>query len=429
MKYYSINRKSPAASFSEAVVRGLAPDYGLYYPEEIPVLQNGLLGTGNTLHEISFEAIKRFVGNEIPASELQSIVEEVLNFPLPIVQIEKDIYSLELWHGPTAAFKDVGARFLSRNLSYFLRNENKEVIVLVATSGDTGSAVASGFLNVDGIKVVILYPQGKVSNIQEKQLTTMGNNITAIEVKGTFDDCQKMVKQAFNDDELRGKLNLSSANSINVARFLPQMFYYFWAYEQLNDRKKPLVFSVPSGNFGNITAGLFAKKMGLPVAQFVAATNINDVVPEYLKTGIYRPRPSIATISNAMDIGDPSNFVRIRELYDDKLESIQKDLVGFSFSDEDSRFSMKSIYNQFGYVTDPHGALGFYAAKKWLASNEGQCIFLETAHPAKFLEVVEDAIEVKVNIPDTLKECMDKAKIATRMDNSFEVLKRFLFEM
>lgn len=429
MKYYSINRKSPAASFSEAVVRGLAPDYGLYYPEEIPVLQNGLLGTGNTLHEISFEAIKRFVGNEIPASELQSIVEEVLNFPLPVVQIEKDIYSLELWHGPTAAFKDVGARFLSRNLSYFLRNENKEVIVLVATSGDTGSAVASGFLNVDGIKVVILYPQGKVSNIQEKQLTTMGNNITAIEVKGTFDDCQKMVKQAFNDDELRGKLNLSSANSINVARFLPQMFYYFWAYEQLNDRKKPLVFSVPSGNFGNITAGLFAKKMGLPVAQFVAATNINDVVPEYLKTGIYRPRPSIATISNAMDIGDPSNFVRIRELYDDKLESIQKDLVGFSFSDEDSRFSMKSIYNQFGYVTDPHGALGFYAAKKWLASNEGQCVFLETAHPAKFLEVVEDAIEVKVNIPDTLKECMDKAKIATSMDNSFEMLKRFLFEL
>jgi len=429
MKYYSINRKSPAASFSEAVVRGLAPDYGLYYPEEIPELQNGLLGTGNTLHEISFEAIKRFVGNEIPASELQSIVEDVLNFPLPIVQIEKDIYSLELWHGPTAAFKDIGARFLSRNLSYFLRNENKEVIVLVATSGDTGSAVASGFLNVDGIKVVILYPQGKVSNIQEKQLTTMGNNITAIEVKGTFDDCQKMVKQAFNDDELRGKLNLSSANSINVARFLPQMFYYFWAYEQLNDRKKPLVFSVPSGNFGNITAGLFAKKMGLPVAQFVAATNINDVVPEYLKTGIYRPRPSIATISNAMDIGDPSNFVRIRELYDDKLESIQKDLVGFSFSDEDSRFSMKSIYNQFGYVTDPHGALGFYAAKKWLAGNDGQCIFLETAHPAKFLEVVEDAIEVKVIIPDTLKECMDKAKIATSMDNSFEMLKRFLFEM
>ena len=429
MKYYSINRKSPAVSFSEAVVRGLAPDYGLYYPEEIPRLQNGLLGTGKSLHEISFEAIKRFIGNEIPTSELQTIVEDVLNFPLPIVQIEKDIYSLELWHGPTAAFKDVGARFLSRNLSYFLRNENKEVIVLVATSGDTGGAVASGFLNVDGIKVVILYPQGKVSNIQEKQLTTMGNNITAIEVMGTFDDCQKMVKQAFNDDELRGKLNLSSANSINVARFLPQMFYYFWAFEQLNDRKKSLAFSVPSGNFGNITAGLFAKKMGLPVAQFVAATNINDVVPEYLKTGIYRPRPSIATISNAMDIGDPSNFVRIRELYDDKLESIQKDLVGFSFSDEDSRFSMKSIYNQFGYITDPHGALGYYAAKKWLACNDGQCIFLETAHPAKFLEVVEDAIETKVNIPNTLKECMDKAKIATRMDNSFEVLKRFLFEM
>jgi threonine synthase len=333
---------------------------------------------------------------------------------------------LELWHGPTAAFKDVGARFLSRNLSYFLRNEDKEVIVLVATSGDTGSAVASGFLNVDGIKVVILYPQGKVSEIQEKQLTTMGNNINALEVKGTFDDCQKMVKHAFNNDELRQQLNLTSANSINIARFLPQMFYYFWAFEQLNNKQKPLAFSVPSGNFGNLTAGLFAKKMGLPVHQFIASTNANNVVPEFLETGVYRPRPSIATISNAMDIGDPSNFVRISELYNNNIEEMRKDLTGFSFSDDDARNTMKAVYNEFNYLTDPHGALAYKGLKKWMAKNGGQGIFLETAHPAKFIDVVENAIENKIAIPEKLNEYLKREKKSILIGNSFEELKTFL---
>lgn len=426
MKYYSISRKSPAVNFGEAVVRGLAPDYGLYYPEEIPILPRGLIGTGKTLHEICFEAIKPFIGSEISNSVLQTIVEDVLNFPLPIVEVEQDVFSLELWHGPTAAFKDVGARFLSRNLSYFLRNEDKEVIVLVATSGDTGSAVASGFLNVDGIKVVILYPQGKVSEIQEKQLTTMGNNITALEVKGTFDDCQKMVKQAFNNDELRQQLNLTSANSINIARFLPQMFYYFWAYEQLNNKQKPLAFSVPSGNFGNLTAGLFAKKMGLSVQQFIASTNANNVVPEFLETGVYRPRPSIATISNAMDIGDPSNFARISELYDNNIEEMRKDLTGFSFSDYDARNTMKAVYNEFNYLTDPHGALAYKGLKKWMEKNKGQGVFLETAHPAKFIDVVEYAIENKIEIPEKLNEYLKREKKSILIGNSFEELKTFL---
>jgi len=426
MKYYSINRKSPAVNFGEAVVRGLAPDYGLYFPEDIPIMPKGLIGTGKSIHEISYEAIKHFIGSEISNSVLQTIVEDVLNFPLPIVEVEQDVFSLELWHGPTAAFKDVGARFLSRNLSYFLRNEDKEVIVLVATSGDTGSAVASGFLNVDGIKVVILYPQGKVSEIQEKQLTTMGNNITALEVKGTFDDCQKMVKQAFNNDELRQQLNLSSANSINIARFLPQMFYYFWAYEQLNNKQKPLAFSVPSGNFGNLTAGLFAKKMGLPVHQFIASTNANNVVPEFLETGIYRPRPSIATISNAMDIGDPSNFVRITELYNSNLESLRKDISGYSFSDADSVSSMKAVYDELNYLTDPHGALAYKGLKNWMSANGGQGIFLETAHPAKFIDVVENAIENKIQIPDRLNEYLKREKKSILIGNSFEELKTFL---
>jgi threonine synthase len=426
MKYYSTNRNASPTTYGEAVIRGLAPDFGLYYPEEIPLMPKGLIGSGKSLHEISFEAIKHFVGAEISNSELQSIVENVLNFPLPIVEIDQDIFSLELWHGPTAAFKDVGARFLSRNLSYFLRNEDKEVIVLVATSGDTGSAVASGFLNVDGIKVVILYPQGKVSEIQEKQLTTMGNNITALEVNGTFDDCQKMVKQAFNNEELRQQLNLSSANSINIARFLPQMFYYFWAYEQLTNKQKPLAFSVPSGNFGNLTAGLFAKKMGLPVHQFIAATNANNVVPEFLETGIYRPRPSIATISNAMDIGDPSNFVRITELYDNNLASIRNDITGLSFTDDDSKSTMKAVFNEFNYITDPHGALAYKGLKNWMVKNGGQGIFLETAHPAKFIDVVENAIENKIEIPNKLNEYLKKEKKSILIGNKFEELKTFL---
>ena len=298
MKYYSTNKISPAVSFEDAVVRGLAPDKGLYFPEKIGTLPKGLIGHNNSIHEIAFEVAKLFVDGEIDNQKLQTIVEETLAFPTPIVNVEKDVFSLELWHGPTCAFKDVGARFLARCLSYFVQRKERKVTILVATSGDTGSAVANGFLGVEGIDVVILYPKGKVSKIQEQQLTTIGHNIAALEVEGTFDDCQKMVKLAFNDESLTNTMNLSSANSINVARFLPQSFYYFSAYEQLEDKKKPVAFSVPSGNFGNLTAGMFATRMGLPVEKFIAATNVNDVVPEYLKTGVYRARPSIPTISN-----------------------------------------------------------------------------------------------------------------------------------
>ena len=426
MKYYSTNKISPAVSYEDAVVRGLAPDKGLYFPERIDTLPQGLIGNEKPLHEIAYEVAKRFVDGEIPNAKLQEIVEETLNFPLPIVEVEKDVYSLELWHGPTCAFKDVGARYLSRNLSYFIRNENKEVTILVATSGDTGSAVASGFLGVQGIKVVILYPKGKVSEIQEKQLTTMGQNIRALEVNGTFDDCQAMVKLAFNDAELRSKMNLSSANSINVARFLPQSFYYFWAYEQLQDKKKALAFSIPSGNFGNLTAGMFAKRMGLPVNKFVASTNANDVVPEFLQTGVYRPRPSVSTISNAMDIGDPSNFARIQELYNNNLDAIRNDMVGYAFSDEDSRANMKSLYRDFKYLADPHGAIGYAGLKKWMNENGGQGVFLETAHPAKFLDAVEPAIGAKVEIPQRLQDYLKREKKAILIGNTFEELKAVL---
>jgi threonine synthase len=426
MKYFSTNKKSPAVSYEDAVVRGLAPDKGLYFPERIDALPQGFVGSNPSLHEIGFEVAKRFVDGEIPAGKLQTIIEETLNFPLPIVEVEQDVYSLELWHGPTCAFKDVGARYLSRNLSYFVRNENKEVTILVATSGDTGSAVASGFLGVQGINVVILYPKGKVSEIQEKQLTTMGQNIKALEINGTFDDCQAMVKLAFNDAELRSKMNLSSANSINVARFLPQSFYYFWAYEQLKNKNKKLAFSVPSGNFGNLTAGMFAKKMGLPVDHFIASTNANDVIPEYLQTGIYRPRPSVSTISNAMDIGDPSNFARILELYNNNLEAIRNDMSGYAFSDDDSRNAMRKLYKDFNYLADPHGALGYAGLKKWMDKNGGQGIFLETAHPAKFLDVVEPAIEAKVEIPERLKEYLKREKKAMLIGNTFEELKAVL---
>jgi threonine synthase len=426
MKYYSTHRKSDPVTYENAVIRGLAADKGLFFPGRIDLLPRGLVGNGNSLHELSYEAIKQFVGTDIPTGKLQAIVEEVLNFPLPIIEIETDVYSLELWHGPTCAFKDIGARFLARNLSYFLRNESKTVTVLVATSGDTGSAVASGFLDVEGIQVVILYPSGKVSNIQEKQLTTMGKNIKSLEVKGTFDDCQNMVKQAFNDSELRLNLNLSSANSINVARFLPQMFYYFWAFEQLSDKKKPLTFSVPSGNFGNLTAGLFAKKLGLPVHQFIASTNINDVVPEYLNTGIYRPRPSISTKSNAMDIGDPSNFSRIVELYDHQINVLKQDMTGYSFTDGDAIQAMQSVFQNYGYLMDPHGAIAYAGLKKWLNKNNGQGIFLETAHPAKFFEVVESAIDCAVEIPERLKEYLKLEKKSTLIGNSFIELKAFL---
>ncbi|MEY5041817.1 MAG: hypothetical protein RLZZ414_1370 [Bacteroidota bacterium] len=426
MKYYSTNKISPAVSFEDAVVRGLAPDKGLYFPEKIGTLPKGLIGHNNSIHEIAFEVAKLFVDGEIDNQKLQTIVEETLAFPTPIVNVEKDVFSLELWHGPTCAFKDVGARFLARCLSYFVQRKERKVTILVATSGDTGSAVANGFLGVEGIDVVILYPKGKVSKIQEQQLTTIGHNIAALEVEGTFDDCQKMVKLAFNDESLTNTMNLSSANSINVARFLPQSFYYFSAYEQLEDKKKPVAFSVPSGNFGNLTAGMFATRMGLPVEKFIAATNVNDVVPEYLKTGVYRARPSIPTISNAMDIGDPSNFARILELHKGNLASIQNEMVGYAYTDEETAAGVKYIMDTTGYLSEPHGAIGYLALKEYMKTSNCQGIFLETAHPAKFGEVVEPILNTPVAIPERLQDYLSRKKEAVLIAPEYEALKSYL---
>ncbi len=426
MKYYSTRKISEEVSFKDAVVRGLAPDGGLYFPERIDKLPEGIIGTGKSIEELGFEVAKRFVDGEIPDADLQRIVSETVNFPLPIVEVEKDVYSLELWHGPTCAFKDVGGRFLARCMSHFVQESGDKVTILVATSGDTGSAVAAGFLGIDGIDVVILYPKGKVSKIQEQQLTTMGQNISTLEVNGTFDDCQLMVKQAFNDDELRSKMKLSSANSINVARFLPQSFYYFGSYEQLEDKTKPVVYSCPSGNFGNLTAGMFAKRMGLPIDRFIGATNINDVVPEYLKTGTYNARPSVSTISNAMDIGDPSNFVRILELHGGNWEKVKESMVGYSFDDEQTKEGMKDVISRTSYLMEPHGVIGYMAVKEYQKNHDVQGIVLETAHPAKFGEVVEPVIGQKIEIPERLQEYMRREKVATLIKPEFKELKEFL---
>ncbi|MBE7653829.1 threonine synthase [Tenacibaculum finnmarkense] len=436
MNYYSLNKKSENVSFKEAVVNGLAPDRGLYFPENItPLSKDFITNIENySNHEIAFEVIKQFVGDEIPSDVLQQIIKETLCFDFPVVSVEENVATLELFHGPTMAFKDVGARFMARCLGYFNRNNNDQLTVLVATSGDTGGAVADGFLGVKGVDVVILYPSGKVSDVQEKQLTTLGKNITALEVDGVFDDCQDMVKTAFLDTEI--KRTLTSANSINVARWLPQMFYFFLAYKQIKQTFKQeknqknalenLVFSVPSGNFGNICAGMMAQKLGLPIKHFVASTNINDTVPNYLKDGIYTPKPSKATISNAMDVGNPSNFIRIQEIFENNIEALKNSFSSYSFSDEKTREAMKLIYKNSGYIADPHGAVGYLGAKEYQKNNpEAFCIFLETAHPVKFLEVVESTLNVKIAIPEQIKSVMDKEKTAIKM-STYNDLKNFL---
>ncbi|MCD8439435.1 threonine synthase [Tenacibaculum finnmarkense] len=436
MNYYSLNKKSENVSFKEAVVNGLAPDRGLYFPKNItPLSKDFITNIENySNHEIAFEVIKQFVGDEIPSDVLQQIIKETLCFDFPVVSVEKNVATLELFHGPTMAFKDVGARFMARCLGYFNRNNNDQLTVLVATSGDTGGAVADGFLGVKGVDVVILYPSGKVSDVQEKQLTTLGKNITALEVDGVFDDCQDMVKTAFLDTEI--KRTLTSANSINVARWLPQMFYFFLAYKQIKQTFKQeknqknalenLVFSVPSGNFGNICAGMMAQKLGLPIKHFVASTNINDTVPNYLKDGIYTPKPSKATISNAMDVGNPSNFIRIQEIFENNIEALKNSFSSYSFSDEKTREAMKLIYKNSGYIADPHGAVGYLGAKEYQKNNpEAFCIFLETAHPVKFLEVVESTLNVKIAIPEQIKSIMNKEKTAIKM-STYNDLKNFL---
>jgi len=428
MKYYSLNHNAPKVSFQEAVIQGLASDKGLYFPESItPLPQSFFDNIENLSHEeIAYEAIKQFVGNEIPEANLKAIITETLCFDFPVVPVEKGIYSLELFHGPTMAFKDVGARFMSRCLGYFNKDkkDNKNT-VLVATSGDTGGAVASGFLGVQGVDVVILYPSGKVSDIQERQLTTLGQNIKALEVDGVFDDCQDMVKKAFLDESLKHK-NLTSANSINIARWLPQMFYFFFAYKALKSQNKEIVFSCPSGNFGNICAGILAKKLGLPVLHFVASTNVNDTVPRFLVDGKYDPKPSIATISNAMDVGNPSNFIRIQEMYNNDLEEFKKDFTSYSFTDEETKAAMKTIQETDGYIAEPHGAVGYLGLKKELNNFPNAIgVFLETAHPIKFLDIVEPILNVQLPIPTQIESVMNKEKVSTKI-KTYEELKSFL---
>ncbi len=432
MKYYSTNKKASDATLEEAVVRGLAGDKGLYMPRSIKTLPKSFYDEIENLsfQEIAYRVADAFFGEDIPADTLKHIVYDTLNFDTPVVKVKDNIYSLELFHGPTLAFKDVGGRFMARLLGYFIRKEGKkQVNVLVATSGDTGSAVANGFLGVEGIHVYVLYPKGKVSEIQEKQFTTLGQNITAIEVDGTFDDCQALVKNAFMDKELNEHMQLTSANSINVARFLPQAFYYFYAYAQMKKLGKAdkLVICVPSGNFGNITAGLFGKRMGLPVERFIAANNRNDIFYQYLKTGEYKPRPSVATIANAMDVGDPSNFARILDLYEGSHNAIASEISGETYTDEQIRETVQKTYEETGYLLDPHGACGYRALAEDLKPGENG-VFLETAHPAKFLQTVEDIIGKEVKIPEKLQAFMRGTKQSVPMSKDFASFKAYLLK-
>jgi threonine synthase len=429
MFYYSTNKQSPRADFKEATIKGQAPDKGLYFPEALPQLPKGFIDSIARLskEEIAFTAIKPFVGETIPDSELQRIVTDTVNFDFPLVKINEQIYSLELFHGPTLAFKDVGARFMSRCLSYFVQGNNKQVTVLVATSGDTGGAVASGFYDVEGVNVVILYPSGKVSSVQELQLTTLGKNITAIEIEGNFDDCQQLVKQAFSDQELNKKLFLTSANSINVARWLPQQFYYFYAYQQWNDKTNPPIVCVPSGNFGNICAGMVAYVSGLPIKHFVAAVNANDAVYKYLQTGNYQSQQAVATLSNAMDVGNPSNFIRILELFKHQYPQVKNTVTSFSISDDQTKETLKDVYDQHHYLLDPHGAVAYAALERYLQEhNSDKGIILETAHPVKFYDVVEPVIGQTVETPEPVKEILNKKKVSEKMKPDFDAFKEFL---
>jgi len=433
MQYYSLNNGSPKVGFREATIKGQAPDKGLYFPERIPLVPNDLVRNIGTYspEEIALAVIQPYVGDSIPAPELQRIVAETINFDFPLVPLTDSIFSLELFHGPTLAFKDVGARFMSRCLGHFVRGNDQPVTVLVATSGDTGGAVASGFYGVEGVNVIILYPSGKVSSVQELQLTTLGKNISALEVNGSFDDCQQMVKQAFADGDLNKKLFLTSANSINVARWLPQQFYYFFAWRQWADKDHPPVISVPSGNFGNICAGLLAHRSGLPVSHFIAACNANDTVPAYLRSGRYAVRPAVATLSNAMDVGNPSNFVRILELFHKEFNSLSKVLTSYSISDDETRQAIGDIYTKYHYLADPHGAVGYLALARYLAAQNdprsaAKGIFLETAHPVKFYDGVEPIIGQKIPMPPAVQALLGKQKQSKKIDADFTQLKDFL---
>ena len=432
MRYYSTNGKTEMVDLREAVVKGLAADNGLFMPERIATLPTTFYGQIDkfSFQDIAFAVAQAFFGEDVGAEALRTIVNETLAFDCPVVPVQANCYALELFHGPTLAFKDVGARFMARLLGHFVGQDRKQAInVLVATSGDTGSAVANGFLGVEGVNVYVLYPKGKVSAIQESQFTTLGQNITAIEVDGVFDDCQALVKRAFMDKELNEQLLLTSANSINVARFLPQAFYYFYAYAQMKKQglQNELVFCVPSGNFGNITAALFAHRMGLPIRRFIAANNANDVFYQYLQTGKYRPKPSVQTIANAMDVGNPSNFARIYDLYGGNHHTISQLIAGFRFNDDEIRATIRDCFLQTSYVLDPHGACGYKALQLSLSENE-HGVFCETAHPAKFKETVDAVLPTPIDIPERLARFMQGRKQTYPMNNSFDKFKDFLLQ-
>jgi threonine synthase len=430
MKLYSTKNPDKFVSLKEAVFKGLPEDNGLFMPENISKLPKDFLQNlrKHTFQSIAFEVSQHLLKGVIPDNDLMEIVERSIDFPAPVVKLDDDTHILELFHGPSLAFKDFGARFMAQLMSYFNRGNNEELVILVATSGDTGGAVAAGFYKTPGIKVVILYPSGKVSMLQEKQLTTLGENITALEVDGTFDDCQALVKKAFLDNDLISKIRLSSANSINIARLIPQSFYYFEAFKQVDLNGKPIVFSIPSGNFGNLTAGLFAKKMGLPVYQFIAATNANAVVPKYLKTGNYEPHPSVPTLSNAMDVGNPSNFARMLDLNSSTWNKMKKGIKGYAYDDDATKKAMVEVFKKYNYVIDPHGAVGYLALKEYQKKKDAVGVILETAHPAKFLDDVESILNRKIDIPERLISLIDKKKESILRGIDFPSFKDWLLQ-
>ena len=430
MRYYSTKNKSKFYTLSEAVLKGLPEDNGLFMAESIPQLPAQFISDlkNKSFQEIAFEVAKIFLKDDVPESEIKRIVETAISFDAPLVKLDENTFILELFHGPTLAFKDFGARFMAQLMSYLIRDQQKKITILVATSGDTGSAVANGFYKTAGIEVIILYPSQKVSLLQEKQLTTLGENITALEINGTFDDCQRMVKSAFLDKDLNKKYNLASANSINIARLIPQSFYYFEGFRKIHSGNK-IVFSVPSGNFGNLTAGLIAMKMGLPIHHFIASVNANDVFPKYLLSGNYEPVPSVQTYSNAMDVGNPSNFARILDLYDNNVARINKDISSYSFNDKETLTAMQDVKKSYNYIMDPHGAVGYLGWKKYLKLNPGTTgIILETAHPAKFIDVVEKNPGIKVDVPFALQSLAEKAKKAIELAAEYAELKNFLLQ-
>ncbi|MEM9846914.1 MAG: threonine synthase [Bacteroidota bacterium] len=431
MKLYSTNSSAKVVDIKEAVFKSLPADRGLYMPCEIPRLDKVFIKTlkQHSFQSIAFEVCKALFQDRIPDDDLKVIVERAITFPAPVIPLKNNHYILELFHGPSLAFKDFGARFMAQLMSYFLRGEDRKLTILVATSGDTGGAVASGFYETDGIEVIILYPSGKVSDLQEKQLTTLGKNITALEIDGTFDDCQALVKQAFLDESLNKKYNLSSANSINIARLIPQSFYYFEAYKQVTSNDLPIAFCVPSGNFGNLTAGLLAQKMGLPINQFIAATNINDVVPQYLSSGDFHPKPSKSTISNAMDVGNPSNFVRMLDLHGSTWNTVKDQVVGYAVNDGDTRETIQTVYEQEKYVLCPHTAVGYRAAQRYQSSHSAaNVVTLGTAHPSKFIDVVEETIQARVVVPERLAALADRKKVSTELGIGFDEFKFWLMD-